>query len=328
MLSTAWPRSGEAVSRLGFGAMGFAGWFGDQPESIHIAALHRALDLGINVIDTARAYGESERIVGAALREWRGPKPFLATKVERLGRRRGWAMPIPVEEAFPPGHVRKSAETSLKALGTDQVDLMQLHIWWPTWGISGYWMDELQALKDEGKARFVGVSIPDHRSDMALTIVESGLIDSVQTIVNIFDPLALENLAPVCVKNGVALIARCILDEGGLTGFLTPETTFAPDDYRAGYFDEVIPRAAYLAKVEALRRFVPAHAGSLAALALKFVIHDPAVTTALSSMHVTAHAEANIAALAEPPLSDAVFDNLFAHHRFIKNLNYAGQAAW
>ena len=328
MLATAWPRSGEAVSRLGFGAMGFAGWFGDQPERAHVAALHRALDLGVNVIDTARAYGDSERIVGLALREWRGAKPFLATKIERLGRRRGWAMPIPAEEAFPKGHVSRSAEESLRALGVDQVDLMQLHIWWPTWGIAGYWMDELQALKESGKARFVGVSIPDHRSDMALSIVASGLIDSVQTIVNIFDPLALENLAPACAANDVALIARCILDEGGLTGFLTAETTFAADDYRAGYFDEVIPRAAYMAKVDALRRFVPEHAGSLAALALKFVVHDPAVTTALSSMHVTAHAEANVAALTGPPLSDAVFDDLFAHHRFIKNQNYAGQAAW
>jgi aryl-alcohol dehydrogenase-like predicted oxidoreductase len=237
-------------------------------------------------------------------------------------------MPLPVETVFPKGQVRASCEASLRALGTDAVDLIQLHVYWPVWGLSGYWMDELKALKEEGKARFVGVSIPDHRSDMALGVVESGLIDSVQTIVNIFDPLALENLVPACRANKVALLARCVLDEGGLTGFLRPDTAFRPGDYREAYFDEIIPRAAYIARVEALKEFVPQHASSLAALALKFVLHDPDVTTALVSMHVAKFAEMNIAALDEPPLSTDAFDALFVHHRFIKNLNYAGQKFW
>jgi methylglyoxal reductase len=322
------PRSGETVSRLGFGAMGFAGWFGEQTDRANVEALHRALAGGVNFIDTARAYGESERVVGIALRSWRGAKPFLATKIECLGPPRRWAMPLPVNTVFPKGQVRASCEASLRALGVEMVDLIQLHVCWPVWGLSGYWMDELQVLKQEGKARFVGVSLPDHRSDMGLGIVASGLIDSVQTIVNIFDPLALENLAPACAANGVGLIARCVLDEGGLTGFLSADTVFPPGDYREAYFDEIVPRAAYMRHVDRLRAFVPEHASSLAALALKFAIHDPAVTTALVSMHVAKFAEMNMAAVEESPLSDKVFDELFARHRFIKNLNYTGQSEW
>ncbi|HTH99527.1 MAG TPA: aldo/keto reductase, partial [Acidisoma sp.] len=164
-------------------------------------------------------------------------------------------------------------------------------------------------------------SVPDHRSDMVLPIVMSGLIDSVQTIINIFDPTALEVLVPVCAHNRVAVIARCILDEGGLTGFLTAGAEFPEGDFRRDYFDATVPRGAYIDKVDALRRLVPANASSLAALAIKFVLHDPQVTTAITSMHVPEFAEANIAVMDEPRLKDEVFQLLMTRHRFIKNFN-------
>jgi methylglyoxal reductase len=321
MLYSAFPRSGEKISRLGFGAMGFAGWFGAQPESEYIAALHLALAHGVNFIDTARAYGQSERILGLALKAWNGPKPYVATKVSGLAGEPQWGTPVPVESAFPKGQVLASCEQSLKALGLEQVDLLQLHAYWPNWGVTGHWMDELQQLREQGKVRHIGVSVPDHRSDMVLPIVMSGAIDAVQTIVNIFDPTALEVLAPICAEHKVAVIARCILDEGGLTGFLTQEMAFAEGDFRKGYFDVIVPREAYIGKVEALRQFVPAHASSLAALAIKFALHRPEITTAISSMQVARFAEMNIAALEEAPLSEAVFEALLYHHRFIKNFS-------
>ena len=317
------PRSNGRVSALGFGAMGFAGWFGKTSEAECIRALHTALDLGVNFIDTARAYGDSERIVGEGLRQWRGEKPFVATKVEALGPDSQFGMPLPPEDAFPKGHITADCERSLKALGCEAVDLLQLHIYWPTWGVSGYWMDELRALKASGKTHFVGISVPDHRSDMVLPLVQSGLIDSVQTIVNIFDPQALEVLVPICEQNSVAVIARCILDEGGLTGFLTEEATFPPGDYRHGYFDDVIDRSLYIRKVDQLRRFVPEYASSLAALAIKFACHLPGVTSAIASMHLENYARMNIAALDEPELPPEIFHRLRTTHRFIKNLNHS-----
>lgn len=321
MLYAEFPRSKEKISRLGFGAMGFAGWFGDQSERDHIDSLHRAMDLGVNFVDTARAYGESERILGVALKQWRGTRPFVATKIEGMAGNTQWAYPPTVEMAFPPGHITADAERSLKALGVEQVDLMQLHIYWPLWGTSGYWMDELEQLKRSGKARFIGISVPDHRHDMVLGLVESGRIDAVQTIVNIFDPLGLDNLIPLCRKHGVAVIARQILDEGGLTGFLTGTTKFARGDFREDYFERVVPQRVYVEKVDRLKQYIPAHASSLAALAIKFAIHDPGVTTAISSMHLKQFAEMNAAVLDEPPLSDAMFERLRTKHRFIKNFS-------
>jgi methylglyoxal reductase len=315
--------AGRRVSKLGFGAMGFAGWFGEQDEQDSVRALHAVLDSGVTFVDTARAYGQSEAVIGRALRTWSGDAPIVATKVESLGPRRRWGMPVDVETVFPPGQVRASAEQSLKELGVDHLDLLQLHLWWPTWGTEGYWMDELQDLKSKGLVRHIGVSIPDHRSDMALGLVASGLIESVQTIVNIFDPLALDALVPACQQHGVAVIARCVLDEGGLTGAITEETTFPEGDYRHGYFDDTVPRAVYLAKVDALRQYVPEYAPSLAALALKFAAQPKGITTALASMHIPEYAAANVTAIEAPDLPAELFDLLRTRHRFIKNFNNA-----
>jgi methylglyoxal reductase len=311
------------MSKLGFGAMGFAGWFGVQDEADWVRALHYALDQGVTFVDTARAYGESEAVVGRALRSWSGQAPIVATKVESLGTRRRWGMPVSVEEVFPKGQVRASAERSLRELGTDHLELLQLHLWWPTWGTDGYWADELRQLKDEGLVRHVGASIPDHRSDMALPLVNSGLVETVQTIINIFDPLALDALVPACQERGIAVIARCVLDEGGLTGTLTSDTEFARDDYRHGYFDDTVPREVYLEKVNALGGYIPEYAESLVALALKFVTQNDGVSTALTSMHIPEHATSNIAAVDGPDLPASVFDTLRTRHRFIKNFNNA-----
>ena len=148
MRYSTFPATGQKVSKLGFGAMGFAGWFGDTDEADCISALHAALDSGVNFIDTARAYGRSEEILGRGLAQWKGERPFVATKIEQIsGDNRPWGIPIDPEIAFPPRHIRSSAETSLAALGLDQVDLIALHVWWPTWDNEGYWMEELQASK-------------------------------------------------------------------------------------------------------------------------------------------------------------------------------------
>jgi methylglyoxal reductase len=306
--------------------MGFAGWFGPVDDREAIRALHTALDLGVNVTDTARAYGRSEQVVGAALRSWGGTRPFVATKIQPVGPRRQFAAPPPVQEVFPPGWVTKSCETSLRELGLDQVDLMQLHLYWPTWGHDGYWMDELAELKRSGKTRSVGISVPDHRHDSAIALVRSGLIDSVQVILNIFASEPLDVLIPICAENNVAVTARCILDEGGLTGSLTQDAEFPPGDFRHGYFDWTVPRKSYLVKVDALRPYVPEHASSLAALAVKFAIHDPGVTTAITSMHAEEYARMNIAAVDEERLDDDLVWKLRTAHRF--EINPSNRDAW
>jgi len=308
----------EPVSRIGFGAFGLGGVFGAFDKNEAIASMHDCWDQGVNFIDTARLYGDSEAIIAEALRSWHGKRPFIATKAQTIGPVAQWAIPQPVEACFPKGHITREAETSLRTLGVDSIDLLQMHLYWANWGVEGYWLDELNALQAAGKVRSIGVSLPDQRHDVALPLVLSGRIQSVQTVFNIFDPTPLDCLIPICREQNVAVIARCVLDEGGLTGTLSAETTFTTGDYRAKYFD-CGPREAYIARVDALRRFVPEHASSLAVLALKFVLHDPGVTTAVSSMHIRKFASENILAADAPPLSEEVFQEIRHHHRWIRN---------
>lgn len=312
------PRLNEEVSRIGFGAFGLAGVFGAFDETEAIDAIHFCWDNGINFIDTARHYGESEAIIAKALRSWNGSKPFIASKAETVGPLLQWARPQPIEACFPPGHITREAEVSLKTLGVECLDLFQMHLYWPNWGVEGYWLEELSALRESGKVRSIGISLPDQRHDIALPLVMSGAIDSVQTVINIFDPIALDCLVPICQQKDVAVIARCVLDEGGLTGTLKHDTRFAEKDFRSKYFD-LGPRSTYIEKVDALRKFIPEEAGSLARLALKFVLQHPGVTTAVSSMHIRAYAEDNIRTLEEAPLSEEAFDEILHHHRWIRN---------
>ncbi|MBP1975830.1 aldo/keto reductase [Cohnella thailandensis] len=308
------------VSRLGFGAMGLGGSFGEHDERALVDSVLHSLEKGITFIDTARNYGESERIVGLALKEWKGERPFIASKIQSKGPGNlGWGQPIPVETAFPRGWLRESTELSLRQLGVETIDLMQLHQYWPQWDRVDYWMEELLRLKDEGKIRGIGVSVPDQRHDIVLPLVQSGRIDSVQTVFHIFDPLALDCLIPICQENNVAVIARCILDEGGLTGFLQEDTVFGPDDFRKSYFD-YLPRSIYIERVNRLREaFVPKYASTLAELAIKFVLHHPGVTAAISSMHVPKYADENIAAASGEPLPDDVFEEIRRHYRWVRN---------
>ncbi len=315
-----WPRSGRALTRLGFGSMGFAEWYGEGGDEAAMArSLLEALERGVDFIDTARGYGRSEAIIARALRDFRGPAPFIATKASPVSKDNAlWAIPPAADATYPPGHLRQNVEESLRVLGVEQIDLLQLHLYWPTWGVQGRIMDELLELKDEGKVCFIGVSAPDHRADVVLPLVMSGLIDSVQAVINIFDPLALDCLLPICRAHRVAVIARGIMDEGGLTGFLRPDTKFDATAWRRVFF-EAAPRAEYIERVDALRRYVPRHAPTLAALAIKYALHDPAVTVAVTSMHVLAQLEENLKALLQPPLPPAVFEELRREHRWVRN---------
>ena len=115
---------------------------------------------------------------------------------------------MPVEEAFPKGWIRESTELSLRELGIETIDLMQLHQYWPQWSKQDYWLEELRALKQEGKIRYVGVSLPDQRHDIALSLAMSGTVDAIQTVFNIFDPLPLDCLIPICKR----IMSRSSLD--------------------------------------------------------------------------------------------------------------------
>ena len=329
MKSKVFENSDINILQLGFGAMGLGGLFGRFDDDVLIASVLHALESGLNFIDTARAYGPSEQLLGLALRQWSGPAPFLATKVMPATRYEdysepqdawGWHQPIPASEVYPPGSIRESLEISLQMLQVEAVDLLQLHNYWATWDQDEYWLEELESLKREGKVRHIGVSVPDQRCDQVISLVRSGRIDAVQTVFNIFESIPADCLIPICQQNNVAVIAREILDEGGLTGFLTRDVTLGDDHAFRTYFD-VLGRDVYLKKVDTLRHYIPEYANSLPELAIKFVTHPEGVTVAISSMHVREHLDQNLAALRSPRLPESLFRDMLYRHRWAKNFH-------
>lgn len=222
-------RTGLTVSEIGYGAWGLGqgAWVGADDES-GVRALHRALDLGVTFIDTARGYDRSERVVGRALKELPGGGEgvHVATKV-------GPKVPVSLSpsgldpmEAFPGAHLRESLETSLRELGRDHVDLLQLHTWEDEWTGRGDWLETVDALKREGKIRFFGISVKDHQPENVLTVLRTGVLDTVQVIYNVFEQAPSDALLPACEEYGVGVIVRVALDEGALTGAIRTGVTF------------------------------------------------------------------------------------------------------
>jgi aryl-alcohol dehydrogenase-like predicted oxidoreductase len=312
-------RTGIEVSEIGYGAWGIGGsqWGGaDDDESIQ--ALGRAIDLGLNFIDTALAYGEgrSERLVGQVVRG-REETVHVATKVPP--KNRIWPAPdgIALEEAFPPGYVSECAERSLGNLGMEIVDLLQLHVWNDEWAGRGELLDEIEGLRSAGKIRHFGISINDHQPANGLRMVESGAVDTVQVIYNVFDQSPEDELFPACREHGVGVIARVPLDEGGLTGRIDPGTEFGGDDFRAHYFRgdrarEVHDRAAAIASDLGIAE------DRLADTALRFVLSEPAVSTVIPGMRSLRNVERNVAVSDGDGLPAEQREKLRAH-RWVRN---------
>jgi len=308
-------RTGFEVSEIGYGAWGVGGvqWRGGTDDE-STRALKRAIELGLNFIDTALAYndGHSERLVGAIVREARR-SIRVATKVPPKNllwpARRG----IGIDQVFPYDHVIQSTETSLKNLGLDTIDVQQFHVWNPEWIGREEWRRAFEDLKKAGKVRAVGVSINDHDPESALELVKTGLVDTVQVIYNIFDQSPERSLFPLAHELNVGVIARVPLDEGGLAGAINEDTSFAPGEFRAGYF-RGDRKKQVVEHVNALKRDLEGVAdGSLAEIALRFAISHPAVSTVIPGMRRVCNAEANTEVSEKGPLDERTLAVLRRH---------------
>ncbi len=307
-------KTGFSISEIGYGAWGIGGkmWRGARDED-SLAALRHAIDLGLNFIDTALAYGDghSEQLVGRVVRE-APEKVYVATKIPP----KNWLWPARpgtgIEQVFPYDYIIECTEKSLKNLGLEAVDLQQLHVWNPEWIDRDEWKRGLEDLKKSGKARAVGISINDHQPDTALEIIKTGLIDTVQVIYNIFDQSPEENLFSLCQEQKIGVLARVPLDEGGLTGSITPETTFPPGDWRAIYFKGDRKRQV-AERVAALRRDLEGVEGTLAEIALRFCISHPAVTAVIPGMRRIETVESSCSVSDAGPLDEATLKILKRH---------------
>lgn len=311
-------RSGLSVSEIGYGAWGIgeSSWVG-ATEDESVRALHRAIDLGVNLIDTARGYGESERIVGRVVRERAGDAVRVATKVPP--KNRVWPATDGVDpaDAFPGEHIRTSLETSLRESGLERFDVLQFHVWNDEWLGRGDWLETISALKREGKIGLFGVSVNDHQPETALALVRSGAVDSVQVIYNVFDQSPADALLPACEEHGVGVIVRVALDEGGLTGRITAGTTFPEGDWRNRYFRDDRP-ALVEERVAAIVADLGIEPDAVAETALRFVLSSPAVSTVIPGMRSVRNVERNTALSDGRPLTADQL-SVLAEHRWQRN---------
>lgn len=310
------PRLGWPVSEVGYGMWGIAGgeggWSGADDES-GMESLQRAVDLGCTFFDTAWIYGRghSEELLGALLKANPGVELVTATKVPPKDRKFPPDKGSPLEAVYPPDHIREYTEKSLKNLGTDSVDLLQLHSWEDEWAQLESWQQSVDDLKNQGLIRGFGISVNRWEPENVLAAIGTGLVDTVQVIYNVFDQSPEDELFPACTEHGVGVIARVPFDEGSLTGTLTSDTTWPEGDWRNSYFVPENLRES-VARADALKALVPFEM-TLPELALRFILSNPAVSTVIPGMRRTQHVEANMAASSGEALPDGLLTELRKH---------------
>jgi aryl-alcohol dehydrogenase-like predicted oxidoreductase len=316
-------KTGYEVSEIGHGAWGIGGgqWRGHTDKESR-EALRASIHAGVNFIDTALAYGEeghSEKIIGEVLRELEGDRRvYVATKVPPLNRLWPARPGIGIEDVFPYGYITGCTEASLRNLDVETLDLQQLHVWNPDWLDRDEWRRAIEDLKAQGKVRAFGVSINDHQPDSAIGIINTGLIDTVQVIYNIFDQTPEENLFPLCAKNNIGVIARVPFDEGSLTGRITVDSVFDPDEFRAVYFRGDRKKEVE-EHVNALVEDMGVHREALPIIALRFILSQPDVSTVIPGMRSVSSVDMNVTAPMLGPLPEA---ELEIAHRHAWNKNY------
>ena len=315
-------KTGWKVSTISFGCWAIGGSWGSVQDDESLAALQRAVDLGVNFFDTADVYGggRSEWLL-SQLKKQRTEEIHIATKAGR-------ALEPHVAEGYNRRNLTRFVEQSLHYLGTDTIDLLQLHC--PPTQV--YYMPEtfgvLDDLVKQGKLRFYGVSV--EKVEEALKAIEFPNVQTVQIIYNIFRQRPAELFFRQAQTRQVGIMARVPLASGMLTGKLRHESRFDPDDHRAfnrhgESFDrgETFSGVDYetgLAAVDELRALVPA-GQTLTQFALRWILMDDAVTVVIPGARNAAQAKANAEAAALAPLTAEtmtaareIYDRLIAPH--------------
>ena len=287
-------RTDLKISAVSFGAWAIGGnMWGPQDDNDSIEALNKSIDLGVNFIDTALAYGNghSEKLIGKVLKT-RKEKVYVATKIPPLM----WPPPADshATDAFPKAKIIESVETSLKNLNVECLDLIQLHSWRENWSDDTEWYETLLNLKKEGKTRFIGVSVHDNMEDEALKLIETGRIDTIQVVYNVFSQTPKKNLFPKAHKHSIGIIARVPLAYGALTGKFNTNTTFPENDFRRNKYsgknlEEI------LNKTNKYKNIIgTSDKETLIRYAIYFALNYPAVSTTIPGIRNKKQAEENL----------------------------------
>ena len=273
------------LSPLGFGAwaIGGAGWefsWGQQDDAESIAAILRALELGVNWIDTAAVYGtgHSEEVVAQAMKQWKGKRPYIFTKCTLR-----WDENRKVYPDHSAASIRKECEDSLRRLQIEVIDLYQMH--WPPRdngaGLEEAWT-AMHELQKEGKVRWIGVSNFDRAQlERAAKIAP---ITSDQPPYSIIRRAIEAEVLPHCEKNGIGVISYAPMASGLLTGAMTRERAAAlpADDFRSRNPEFKEPRLSKnIELVERLRKVGARHGRGPGEVAIAWVLRHPAITGAI-----------------------------------------------
>jgi aryl-alcohol dehydrogenase-like predicted oxidoreductase len=307
-------KAGFDVSEISFGAWAVGGGWGPQSDDDSVKALQRAIDLGVNFVDTAAGYGNgrSERVIASVVKG-RKENVFIATKTPPSP---GAWPPSPycrAEERYSEAYLRSNVEERLKCLGVGCLDLLQLHSWTRAWNRNPTPLLALRKLREEGKLRLIGVSTPEHDQNSVIDLIRGGWVDSVQVIFNVFEQEPAAELLDTAREHGVGIIVRVPFDEGSLTGKFTEKTTFADGDFRHSYFagDRM---ARTVRRVEAVRHSLDGTGYTLPQAALKFILAHPAVSTVIPGMRNPDQVNLNCAVSALPPMAPETVAKLQKHN--------------
>lgn len=309
-------RTGWNVSEVSFGAWAIGGTWGPVEDDDSLRAMHTAVDLGVNFFDTADVYGDgrSERLL-RQLRTDRSETIYVATKA---GRR----LSPHHADGYNSANLTRFVERSLQNLGTEALDLLQLHC--PPTDV--YFRPEvfeaLEKLVEQGKLRHYGLSV--ERAEEALKAMEYPNVQSIQIIFNIFRQRPASLVLREAKARKVGILARLPLSSGMLTGKMAPDTKFDSEDHRAfnregAAFDKGetfsgVPYAVGLEAVESVRRLLPP-GFSMAQFALKWILMFEGVTCAIPGAKRPDQAEDNFAASDKPDLDDQVMAQLSELYR-------------
>lgn len=304
-------RTGWKVSAISFGTWAIGGTWGTVRDQESLAALHRALDLGVNFFDTADVYGDghSERLL-ARLRRERSEPFYIATKA---GRR----LTPHIAGGYNRENLTGFVERSLKNLETETIDLLQLHC--PPTEV--YYMPEvfdiLNDLVKAGKIRYYGVSV--EKVEEALKAIEFPGVQSVQIIFNMLRQRPADLFFKEAKRKQVGILARVPLASGLLTGKFSPNSTFESDDHRSfNRHGEAFDRGetfaglefnAGLQVIEKLRLLVP-EGFTMTQMALRWILMFPEVTCAIPGAKRPEQVAENAQAADLPPLSDAIMQKI------------------
>lgn len=291
-------RKGWQISEIGYGTWGIgigpSAWKGASDEE-SLGSLSYAIERGLNFIDTAWVYGRghSERLVGEILKKYRNKEVHVASKIVPKNMEWPAKSGTAIQDVFPKDHILENVEKSLANLDVDCIDIMYFHVWDDAWHQEDEWKNVVEGLIDQGKVRSFGLSLNTWEPNSALKTLESGLIDVVQVVYNIFEQQPEDRLIPFCKDRGISVVARVPFDEGSLTGNITMDTKFDEDDWRSSYFVEenlqqCIPR------VEAIGKLVP-EGMTLPQMALRFILDNPDITSVIPGMRKLKHVKSNLA---------------------------------